>query len=282
MRLLPLLLPLLLLLPLHPLSAQDLNILWIIGEDVSPDMACYGHPGVRTPNIDRLAAEGMRFTRAYTTAPVCSPSRSAFMTGMYQMSIGAHNHRSHREDGYQLPPGVKVITDWLREGGYYTANLVNLSGDEQEKYFRGTGKTDWNFTYEGQPFDTKNWADLPSHQPFYAQVNFPETHRGGAWDSSHKNIPWTANPDSVQLPPYYPDHPEARAVWAQYLNTVMSLDRKVGMVLELLERDGLADNTVVIFMGDHGRAMVRSKQWPYESGLRIPLIIRWPKGGSSS
>ncbi|MEM7369057.1 MAG: sulfatase [Bacteroidota bacterium] len=260
------------------LPAQQLNVLWIIGEDVSPDMACYGHPGVWTPHIDQLAADGVRYTRAYTTAPVCSPSRSAFMTGMYQMSIGAHNHRSHREDGYTLPPGVKVITDWLRDKGYYTANLVNLTGDPNEKYFKGTGKTDWNFHYEGKPFDSKNWSDLKDHQPFYAQVNFPETHRGGAWNNSHKNIERTANPDSVLLPPYYPDHPEARAVWAQYLNTIMSLDRKVGKVLELLERDGLADNTVVIFMGDHGRAMVRSKQWPYESGLRVPLIIRWPKG----
>ncbi len=252
------------------------NILWIIGEDLGPELACYGYPEVRTPNIDRLASAGVTYSKAFTTAPVCSPSRSAFMTGMYQTSIGAHNHRSHREDGYTLPAGVKVITDWLRDGGYFTANIIQLTDDKNEKFYRGTGKTDWNFQYEGEPFDTDQWADLSANQPFYAQINFPETHRGSAWDDSHNHIPYQADPDKVVMPPYYPDHPEARADWAQYLNTVMALDVKVGYVLQKLEKDGLADNTIVIFMGDHGRAMVRGKQWPYESGLRIPLIIRWP------
>ena len=253
------------------------NILWIIGEDIGPEQGCYGYPGVLTPNIDALAASGMLYTRAFTTAPVCSASRSAFMTGMYQTTIGAHNHRSHRDDGYQLPAGVKVITDWLRGTGYYTANLVHLTEDPDERFYRGTGKTDWNFTYEGKPFDTNKWTDLKAHQPFMAQVNFPETHRGNAWNNSHKHIETVADPEQVVMPPYYPDHPEARAVWAQYLNTVMALDKKVGFLMKKLEEDGLADNTVVIFMGDHGRAMVRGKQWPYESGLRIPMMIRWPK-----
>ena len=258
-------------------SPQTPNILWIIGEDISPDQACYGYPGVHTPNIDALAAAGMLYTRAFTTAPVCSASRSAFMTGMYQTTIGAHNHRSHRDDGYQLPPGVRVLTDWLREGGYYTANLVHLTDDPDERFYRGTGKTDWNFTYEGKPFDTNKWADLKAHQPFMAQVNFPETHRGKDWNNAHKHIDRLADPDKVVMPPYYPDHPEARADWAQYLNTVMALDKKIGFLMEKLEADGLAENTVVIFMGDHGRAMIRGKQWPYESGLRVPLAIRWPK-----
>jgi arylsulfatase A-like enzyme len=117
---------------------------------------------------------------------------------------------------------------------------------------------------------------LKSHQPFYAQVNFPETHRGEAWDNAHEHIEVRADPNRVRLPPYYPDYPEARDDWAQYLNTVMSLDRKIGFVMELLKRDGLAERTVVIFMGDHGRAMVRGKQWPYDSGLHVPLLIRWP------
>ncbi len=254
------------------------NILWILAEDMGPELGSYGYPGVRTPHLDRLAGEGMRFTHAFTTAPVCSSSRSAFMTGMYQTTIGAHNHRSHRDDGYELPPGVKVLTDWLRPAGYFTANIVHLTDDERERFFRGTGKTDWNFEYEGPRFDSDRWAVLASHQPFYAQVNFPETHRGRDWNEAHLHIDHPANPAEVQLPPYYPDHPEARADWAQYLNAVMALDRKVGFVLRKLEEDGLAGTTVVVFMADHGRAMIRAKQWPYDSGLHVPLIIRWPRG----
>ncbi len=105
----------------------------------------------------------MLFTHAFTTAPVCSTSRSAFMTGMYQTTIGAHNHRSHRDDGYQLPPGVRVLTDWLRPAGYFTANVVHLTEDPDESFFRGTGKTDWNFTYEGPRFDSDRW-DGPRHR----------------------------------------------------------------------------------------------------------------------
>ena len=246
------------------------NILWILAEDMGTELGSYGYPGVDTPNLDRLAGEGVRFTRAFTTAPVCSPTRSALMTGMYQTTIGAHNHRSHRDDRYQLPAGVRVLTDRLRDRGYYTGNIVHLAGLD----FQGTGKTDWNCTYDGEPFDTDRWSDLKSHQPFYAQVNFPETHRGREWDEAEQRV----DPAEVVLPPYYPDHPIVRADWVQYLNTVMSLDRKVGLVLELLESDGLDDNTVVIFMGDHGRAMVRGKQWPYDSGLHVPLIIRGAPG----
>lgn len=252
-----------------PQTPKTPNIVWILAEDLGPELGSYGYPGVDTPNLDRLAGEGVRFTHAFTTAPVCSPARSALMTGMYQTTIGAHNHRSHRDDGYRLPDGVRVLTDPLREHGYFTANIVDLGLD-----FAGTGKTDWNFTYDGDPFDTDTWSDLKSNQPFYAQVNLPETHRGKEWDAAPARI----DPKNVSLPPYYPDHPVVRADWAQYLNAVMALDVKVGGVLELLERDGLAENTVVIFMGDHGRAMVRGKQWPYDSGLHVPLIIKGAPG----
>jgi arylsulfatase A-like enzyme len=254
------------------------NILWIIGEDLGPELSCYGTPQVWTPRLDALAREGVRYTHAFTTSPVCSASRSAFMTGMYQTSIGAHHHRSHRDDGYRLPDDVRLLTDRLREAGYYTANVRHLSDEPGTKFFRGTGKTDWNFSYDGKPFDTDRWSDLKSHEPFYAQVNFSETHRGRAWNNAHKHIDRTANPDEVVVPPYYPDHPVTREDWAQYLNTVMALDRKVGDVLDRLEQDGLADRTIVMFFGDHGRAMIRGKQWCYDSGLRIPLIVRWPEG----
>ncbi len=261
-----------------PEAIKQPNVLWIISEDMGPELSCYGTPQVQTPYLDALASVGMRFTRAFTVTPVCSTSRSSFMTGMYAMTIGAHNHRSHRNDGFELPNGVRLLTHWLQDHKYFTANIVHLTDDPKEKFYRGTGKTDWNFKVTRKPYDSNKWSDLKKNQPFYAQINFPETHRGGAWNNAHKFIKKTADPAKVKLPPYYPDHPVARKDWAQYLNAVMALDKKVGFVLKQLVADGLAHNTVIIFFGDHGRAMVRGKQWPYDSGLHVPLIIFWPTG----
>ena len=263
----------------QPLFAQTQpNILWIFGEDMGPELGFLGTPEVQTPNIDALAERGMYFTQAFTTSPVCSPSRSAINTGMYQTTIGAHNHRSHRPEDtsmypFYLPAGVQTISDRMRHAGYFTGNIRAFPDDV---WFRGTGKTDWNFTYRGEPFDTDKWEDLKAHQPFYAQINFPETHRGRDWNEAHTHIERPADPAGVVFPPYYPDHPVVRDDWAQYLNAVMALDRKIGDVMALLERDGLAESTIVIFMGDHGRAMVRGKQWPYDSGLHVPLLIYVP------
>ena len=188
------------------------------------------------------------------------------MTGMYAVSIGAHNHRTRNKK--PLPEGVRVLTDWLRDAGYFTANIVNLP---EGLGFKGTGKTDWNFKPSGNPFDSRNWDDLKSHQPFYAQINFHETHR-------KFNAPPHADPAKVALPPYYPDTPATRADWAQYLDSATELDRKVGLMLRQLEQDGLADSTLVVFFGDNGAAMARAKQFCYEEGFHVPLIVRWPKG----
>ena len=243
------------------------NILWLIAEDLGPALSCYGSKEVLTPNLDRLASEGSRYTHAYTTAPVCSASRSAFMTGMYQTTIGAHNHRSHRGDGYMLPEGVKPIPCWLQSGGYFTTNLTDLPASFG---FKGSGKTDWNFSFEGPGFESAKWEDLQQRQPFCAQINFHETHR-----PFHPT--GNIDPQKVTVPPYYPDHTVTRADRAAYLDDVLELDRKVGVVLEELNRSRLADDTIVIFMGDHGEAHVRGKQFCYEEGLHIPLLIRWPR-----
>lgn len=283
MRLLPLLLAGIVATSLA--AAERPNVLWIIGEDVGADFACYGRDHVVTPNVDQLAREGVRYTNAFTVTPVCSTSRSAFMTGHYSWAIGAHNHRSHRGDGYQLPAGVRVLTDRLRDVGYYTANIRKFPAGAPSD-LKGSGKTDWNFKYGGgryaKPFDSDKWADLKSHQPFYAQVNFSLTHRGGAWDAAQKTADPKADPAQVSFPSYYPDHPVVRESWAAYHNALNVLDRHVGEVLEFLEKDGLADNTIVVFMGDHGRAMPRGKQWPYDSGLRIPFVVRMPKSVTSN
>ena len=232
------------------------NIVWIMAEDISPDLGCYGTPEVKTPNIDRLASEGIRYTNAFVTGPVCSASRSGMITGMYQTSIGAHNHRSHRSDGYTLPEPVKLITDYLRKAGYYTTN---------------NGKTDFNFKTDGKPFDGKDWKGRKPGQPFFSQITFGVTHRTFKRDKENP-----IDPDKVKVPPYYPDTKLTRRDWADYLESIQILDGQVEQLLKRLADEGLADNTVVILIGDHGRCHVRGKQWLYDGGIHIPLIIRWP------
>lgn len=242
------------------------NILWIIAEDLSPDLACYGNRLVQTPNLDRLAAEGVRFTHAFVTGPVCSASRSAIATGMYQTAIGAHNHRSHRDDGYRLPAGVEVFTRYLQRAGYYTANVVSAAPG-----VRGTAKTDFNFEAD-HVFDGDDWRARRHGQPFYAQVNFSETHR-----PFRRSPGRPVDPARVAPPPYYPGHPSVRKDFAMYLETVQNLDEKVGKVLARLDEEGLAQDTIVFFFSDHGRPMPRGKQFLYDEGIHIPLIVRLPE-----
>ena len=248
---------------------EKLNVLWLISEDTSPDLSCYGTPLVNTPNLDNLAGEGIRFTNAFATAPVCSAVRSGFMTGMYQTSIGCHQHRTWKKK--PLPEPVKVLTEYFREAGYFTCNCSGLEFDK-------AGKTDWNFEKGDNPFDGSDWRQRKPGQPFFAQVNFRLTHRPFERDTQSP-----VNPDDVKVPPYYPDHPLTRRDWADYIESLQVLDRQVGQVIKRLEDDGLKDNTVVFYFGDHGRPHVRGKQWLYEGGIHIPLIIRCPgriKSGS--
>jgi N-sulfoglucosamine sulfohydrolase len=252
-------------LPVRAAITAKPNILWLIAEDLGPALGCYGQKNVSTPNLDRLAREGVRYNHFYTTAPVCSPARSAFMTGMYQTTIGAHQHRT--QDKKPLPDGVRVLPHWMHDAGYFTANVVTFP---QSFGFKGTGKTDWNFLSPGKDFDSDKWSTLSSHQPFFAQVNFHETHR-------KFNGPHLADPSKIELPPYYPDHPVTRQDYARYLDALMELDRKVGLILKQLDKEGLAENTIIIFIGDNGEAHVRGKQFCYEEGLHVPLIIHYPK-----
>lgn len=235
---------------------QKPNILWIMIEDWSVDLSCYGAPVVQTPNIDKLAAEGIRFTRAYSTAPVCSASRSAMMTGFHQNYIGANQHRT--ADKKPLPYGIKPIPHLLEEAGYFTALMVS-------------NKTDCNFTTPRDLFMGKNWADRAPGQPFFVQATFAGTHRAFVRDPQRP-----IDADQVKLPPYYSDVPLARRDWANGLETVQVVDRQVGEFLKKLEDDGLADNTIVFFIGDHGRCHIRGKQFLYDPGVHIPLIVRWP------
>ncbi|MDZ7637476.1 MAG: sulfatase [Bryobacterales bacterium] len=252
------------------------NIIWILAEDFSPDLSCYGNRMVRTPVLDKMASEGVRFNHAYTTAPVCSASRSAFGTGFYQTSIGAHNHRSHRDDGFLPPKGVRVLSEHLRDAGYYT---VNLRG-EFAPGARGTGKDDWNF-HTVNPWDSNSMDGRPSGKALYLQVNFSATHKGPAFVQARKEMP-RIDPAGIALPPYWPDHPVVRDEFANYLETANLLDRQVGQLLGYLDKQGILSNSVVFFMGDHGQCLIRGKQWLYDAGLRVPMIAwspgRWKAG----
>jgi uncharacterized sulfatase len=235
---------------------QKPNIVWIMLEDWCPDLSCYGTPLVQTPNIDRLASEGIRYECAFSTAPVCSASRSAMMTGFHQNYIGAHQHRTSNKK--PLPNGIKPIPHLLEAVGYHTALMVG-------------NKTDCNFTADKPLFKGKHWNERKEGQPFFVQATFKGTHRSFKRDPQRP-----IDADQVKLPPYYPDHPLARRDWANGLETVQIVDRQVGEFLKQLEADGLKDNTIVFLIGDHGRCHIRGKQFLYEGGVHIPLIVRWP------
>jgi len=245
------------------------NILWIVAEDLGQEFSCYGNGDLITPNVDKLAAEGRIYDNAFSTSPVCSPSRSALITGMYQTSIGAHHHRSHRHDGYQLPGGVRLIPERLREAGYFCAQITRFP---IETSLKASGKSDWNFSAPDFVWDSDSWADLRAHQPFFALINMGEVHRPYRSSAGPK-----IDPQQIEtLPPYIADHPLAREDWAAYLETIQSLDQKIGAILELVQADGLVADTLVAFSGDHGREDFRAKASAFDGGYRVPLVIRWP------
>ncbi|MEM9646809.1 MAG: sulfatase, partial [Planctomycetota bacterium] len=269
--------------PLRAASPVQPNILWIVGENFDLDFGCYGAENVSTPHVDALAAAGVRYTNVFSTSPVCAPSRSAFLTGMYQTTTDTHNMRSHRDDDYRLPAGVRPLTHRLRDAGYWTANVRTI-GDRVV----GTGKLDLNFVNEGPIYESEDWSTLRSSQPFFAQINLPEAEYDiyDRKSSEKKRVPWVgeewhpqvARPDNVTPPPYYPDHEITRQEWARYLNSVSGTDVRIGWILDQLREDGLEDNTVVIFVADNGRLEARGIHWCWDSGLHVPMIIRWPKG----
>jgi arylsulfatase A-like enzyme len=260
--------------------AEDrLNILWIAVEDISPFLGCYGHRNA-TPHLDRLAAGGVRFNNAFMPAPVCSPCRSAMITGAMQTTLGTHNHHSSRteETAIHLPDDVITLPEIFRRAGYFTFNQ---------------GKDDYNFwygredlyagAYTTHPLYGKSgeretgWRGRQPGQPFFGQIQlsggkeiYSETFKSRVRDP--------IDPASVDLPPYYPDVPEVREDWAQHLDSIQITDDRVGGILDQLRQDGLLETTVVIFFSDHGMRLWRHKQFCYDSGLKVPLIVSHPGG----
>ena len=251
------------------------NILWISCEDINADLGCYAGavPGAeyaRTPNLDRLAAEGARFDRAFAVSPVCAPCRSSIITGMYPTSIGTMHMRSRGVP----PPEVRCFTEYLREAGYYCTN---------------NAKTDYNFEAPISAWDESSnrahWRNRPSADtPFFSVFNLLVTHESQirvpdeAYERNMREVPPEErhDPAKAPIPPYYPDTPLVRKDWARYSDNITAMDKQAAAILRQLDEDGLADNTVVFFWGDHGRGLPRGKRWPYDSGLHVPLIVRWP------
>ncbi|QDU38539.1 Choline-sulfatase [Maioricimonas rarisocia] len=257
-------------------AEEQPNILWIIVDDMSANFSCYGETAIETPNVDRLAARGTRFSRAFVTAPVCSTCRSAFITGMYQTSIGAHHHRSGRgEEKIHLPKKIVPVPKLFQQAGYYTS-----VGSWPIRKGR-LGKTDYNFEWDQSMYDGADWSGREQGQPFFAQIQLPGGKlRGGTLESARKfrerarrDLGSVTPLDAVELPPYYPDEPVLVEDWAAYLDSVRYTDMVVGQILDRLENEGVLEETVVFFMTDHGISHARGKQFLYDEGLHVPLVI---------
>lgn len=259
-------------------AADRPNILWIVAEDMSPVLGSYGDPDAKTPNLDAFAKESVRYTEAFAAAPVCSPSRSTLITGMWAPSLGTSQMRST----FPLPHTVKGFPTYLREAGYFTTNNV---------------KTDYNTSDEprlikeswDQSSPQAHWRDAArgADQPFFAVFNHMVTHqsRTMVWpyevfqkEIQSKLLPGAIHsPDAIHVPPYYPDTPLVRKELARFHDCVSKLDEEVGELLHQLDEDGLADDTIVFFYSDHGSGMPRHKRLLHDSGMRVPLLVRFPE-----
>ncbi|MEW6158484.1 MAG: sulfatase [Verrucomicrobiota bacterium] len=268
-------------------QSQRPNILWFIVDDMSANFSCYGESRIQTPHVDRLAREGTRFSRAFVTAPVCSPCRSALITGMYQTSIGAHQHRSGRgQKKIHLPEGIVPIPALFQKAGYFTCIGTGLTnGAANARNARSAlGKTDYNFEWDERIYDASDWAGRKPGQPFFMQVQLAGGKLRGGTDASAKRLSERAanvfgnavKADDVTLPPYYPRDPVLLRDWAAYLDSVRFTDRHVGEVLARLEREDLLESTLIIFMTDHGISHARGKQFLYDEGTHVPLVVRGP------
>lgn len=255
-------------------STKQPNILWISTEDLSPHFGCYGDKVAKTPNIDGLASRGVRYTNVFTTAAISAPCRAGIITGMYQTSIGCMHMRttSYRRgvdnpvEFTAVPPHyVKAFTEYMRVAGYYCTN---------------NNKTDYQFSKDPVPSSIWDECSRTAHyrnrqdknQPFFAVFNWTGTHESQNWDISNVRT----DPKSVNVPPYYPDNEIIRQNIAKTYDNVARFDSVVGVLLSELEKEGELENTIIFLWGDHGDGLPRAKRWLYDSGLNIPLIIKFP------
>jgi uncharacterized sulfatase len=234
------------------------NILWLTSEDNGPHLGAYGDAFAETPNLDRLAAGGMRYRHVWSNHPVCAPARTAIITGMYPVSVGAQHMRSLAP----MPAGTRMFPALLREAGYYTSNHT---------------KQDYNLEAPGRVWDDSSerahWRQRAEGQPFFAVFNFTFTHESQIRKRPHTPV---HDPAGVRVPAYHPDVPAVRQDWAQYYDKMTAMDAEAGRVLDELRADGLAEETIVFYFGDHGPGLPRCKRLPYDSGLRVPMLVSIP------
>ncbi len=241
------------------------NILWISTEDIGPHLGCYGDPHAVTPTLDGLAAKGVLYKNAFTTAGVCAPNRSSIITGVYPTTLGTHPMRTggsgvERSIPAKLPKNVRFFTEYIREAGYYCTN--NSKTDYQVK----TPKDAWD-----ESSNTAHWKNRPHEDtPFFAVFNYKGTHEGSVRSDPERfsRLTRRLTPEQRQdadqlttLPPFHPDTPIVRRQWQKYYELLTGLDYWVQDLLNEVEQAGLADNTIVVFWSDHGTGMTRCKRW---------------------
>jgi len=235
------------------------NVLWLVSEDNNPYLSCYGDPAARTPTLDRLAADGIRYQNFMTTSPVCAPSRFAIITGMHAESAGPAMHM--RASG-EIPSWLRGFPEYLRQSGVYCTNNT---------------KTDYNAPIEvastwDESSATAHWRNRPAGAPFFAVFNFETTHE----TTTFAAVPGRTRAEDVRIPAYAPDTATTRRGMAHYYDMITVMDGQVADRLRELEEDGEADNTIVVYYGDHGGPLLRSKRFCYDSGLHAPLLLRFP------
>ena len=254
------------------------NILCIVCEDISQYLGCFGDNTVPTPNIDRIATEGIRFNRMFCTVGVSAPSRAALITGMYPTSIGADQMRCYSpQPGYKalpegitqyevvLPEGVKCYTEYMRAAGYYCTN---------------NSKTDYQFAPPLTAWDengnTAHWKNRPNGKPFFSIFNLGVTHESQVWERT--NLPLVCDPEKVPLPPYYPDDPVIRHDVAVMYSNIHEMDKQVQRLIDELVNEDLLDSTIIIFYSDNGGPLPNQKREIYDRGTLVPFIIKFPNG----
>ncbi len=253
------------------LLAKQPNILWLSCEDISAHIRCFGDPHAITPNLDKLATEGVRFMNTFTTAGVCAPCRSGIITGMYQTSLGTQHMRGRA----QLPDTIRPFPAYLREAGYYCSN------NSKEDYQFHTPEDVWDDSSGKAHWRKRKEKD----QPFFAVFNFTGCHESGiASESKYEDVTKDLSPEQRQnayklttYPPYYPDVPEARDDWKRNYELITAMDAWAGDMIAQLKEDGLYENTIIFYWSDHGVGLPRAKRWLYDSGTHIPLIVRIPE-----
>lgn len=251
-------------------AADRPNILWISCEDISPRLGCYGDTTATTTHLDQLAAEGIRYTHAFTCHGVCAPSRTGIITASYPISLGANHMRSKAN----LPPNIRPFPQYLREAGYYCTNNsktdYNLHWDQKSTWDETSGNAHW-----------KNRRD--KEHPFFAVFNLTMTHESKVWPKGWKEVTTDLSesehhrPEDMIVSPLYPDTLAVRQDLARLADIIRVMDRRVGEILKELDDAGLAEDTIVIFWSDHGDGLPRAKRWTYDSGSRVPMIVRVPE-----